>query len=180
MDIKKIKLTAFAISITIGVAMLAVYIFSIVGLNQLVSYHLNAIAEGIGSIGSGGTSREELLSIVRTYRVMSYLLLGFAVALKITSFILQRAKKGDKNKAIILIVISGVNIVIKIASLIVAAPVMAYLNYTDATMALKFWANILFSIAQVVIIVWTALYLIKLGKIAIEENDNETKEVKSA
>jgi len=144
----------------VGIAMFVVYIVSVVGLNSLTNHHVDAIRDGLDWTAS--VSRKDMLGIIRIYTVISYILIVSAVVFKITGFVLYRVRRGDKYTATLLIVLSSINIVIKIAGVIAAISVFAYLGYTDATMQIKFVANILLILAQVVVIVWAGMYLGRL------------------
>ena len=162
-SMKKIKRIGFILSTVIGALMAAFYVFSIVGLHSLVAYHLNALDAGYD--WSPSVTREDMLNIARIYRVVSYVLVACALALKIAGFALFRIKKGDKYVAVTLIAVNSVGIIIKIISLIIAIPAAAYLNYTNATMQFKVIGNILFIAAQAGIIICTVFYLIKLRRV---------------
>lgn|GEM_PF-5399470 len=162
-SMKKIRLIAFLASMSIAVLMVGVYVFSVVGLHSLVNYHTDAIHSG-DHYWSASVSRQTMLGVARTWLVMSYVLIGLAFAVKIVGFILLRRKTEDKTTAITLISVNSTNIAIKIISIAVSLPVAAYLGYTNATMQLKFWANLAFIIAQIGIIVWTVFYLVRLNR----------------
>ena len=167
---KRIKRIGLILSIAIGALMAAVYVFSIIGLNTLLTYH-QSLDDAID--WSPSITLDGKLNIIEAYLIISYILLACAVALKVVGFILFRLKKDDKSMAVTLITINAVNIAIKLISIIIAIPAVAYLNYVDATMQIKFIANTLFVAAQAAIIVWTCLYLTKLGRLKKELNNNQ-------
>ena len=162
MTIKHIKRIGSIASITIGAMMAIVYIFSVIGLNSLAAYHRDALIAGGEWFAS--LSREDKIRIVDINRIISFVLMGFALALKVTAFILLRRKAGEKNIAITLIALKAAGIVLKTASIIIAVPALAYLTEGDVSIQVKFAANILFIAAQSAVIVMGVLYLIKLSK----------------
>jgi len=163
MTVKRIKNIGLTLSIIIGVIMVAVYVFSIVGLYSLIEQYENILLNGTEWTPS--ISIEDKLNIVQIYKVISYILIFCALALKIVAFILFKLKKkNDKHTAIALLVINGVSIVLKFVAIMIAIPAVAYLGYTDATMQVKFISNALFIAAQASIVVLVGLYLGKLSK----------------
>jgi len=72
--------------------------------------------------------------------------------------------KNDKRVAIAQLVISSVSILIKLLAIAIAIPIGTYLSYTDNTKLMKMLANVLFILAQVIIIVWVIIFLKHLDK----------------
>ena len=128
------------------------YMASVVGMHSLLTYYRNV------EQWDRTVTQNQMLDIVRTYIILSYILIALTVFMKLTGFILYRIKN-ERLVAKTLITLSSVSIGLKIAAIIVAIPVYPYIGSTSANMQLKFFFNILFIVAQSAIIAWTVIYL---------------------
>jgi len=176
MTIKKIKLIGTISSAVIGAVLVGIYIFSIVGINSLISYHIDAIEKGLG--WSPSISREEKLSVLEICAILSYIIVGFAFLLKITSLILLKKSKHEKRLAIVLIIIKSISIILKVAGIIVTIPAVMYLGYTNTTMLVQFIVKIAFILAQASVLALSVIFLIKLKKESDEDNLEDNLEEK--
>ncbi|MCL2555947.1 MAG: hypothetical protein FWE03_02870 [Firmicutes bacterium] len=169
MKIKNIKKLGLISSSIIGTAMVAVYVFSVIGLNSLIAYNQYALNNGDLN-WAGNVSREQKLGILEISRILSFILIGFGLILKIAAFILFKKQKGDKDIAKTLVLIKAIGIVLKLFGIIVLIPVITYLGYTDTSMLVKLIGNILFIFAQGSVIVLGIMFLNRLKK---EDNNKE-------
>jgi|GEM_PF-4705865 len=172
MKIKSIKRIGLVSSSVIGFLMTLVYVFSVVGFNALIAYHRYALLGGDAN-WMGGIDREQKLSVLEVSRVLSFVLIGFGLILKIVAFILFKKNKDDKEIATTLIWIKAVGIVLKLMGIIVLIPVIVYLGYTDANIIIKLTGNILFIIAQGSVIWLGAMFLVRLKRKTGNDEDAE-------